>query len=586
MAIHSASRTLRMSRPTRRSGSSVLTYRKRVPADLRDKARGGPVLIRFPAHGHEPECTVTATLGASEVTFSLRTRDPHVAKARTGIAEAHLQRLFASFRAAPARLTHKQVIALAGAWYRDFVEKLEDDPGKPFVFEKLLEGVGDRLDDPAKLRAEMAPSADEVLSAHALVVDEDSRDRLMVAMRDAIRDAAGTLRRRAEGDYGPDAVVQRFPPLDRMGTGGESPRGPQAPTPAPAPVPGLPASSKAISAPSSLVGSVALGASRQSLTGLIEDWWKEAKALGRKPSTYESYSNTMAAFVAFLKKEGRGVAVEDAGQVTPEDVIGFKDHRLAQVNPRTGKAISPKTVKDSDLAGLRAVFDWAVTNRRMASNPASGVTLKLGKVQRRRAVKGFTDAEAEALLRHVMAQRRGQERSQTYAAKRWVHWLCAYTGARVGEIAQLRREDVREEGGQWVITITPDAGTVKTGEAREAPLHPHLVEMGFPAFVQSCKPGHLFLVPNKSTGDVLGPLQGVKNRLSELAREVVPDPNVQPTHGWRHRFKTLARDVGMDPGVRDAIQGHSSDTVAESYGDVSLKAKVAAIAKLPRYEVR
>lgn len=580
MAVHKTLRVLRMSRPTRRSGSTILAFRKRIPADLRDRARGRVVLIRFPAHGQEAECTVTATIGASEVTFSLRTRDPHAAKARTGIAEAHLQQLFASLRAAPARLTHKQVIALAGAWYREFVEKLEDDPGQPFVFERLREGVGERLDDPAKLRVEMAPSADEVLSAHALVVDEDSRERLMVAMRDAIRDAAGTLKRRAEGDYGPDAVVQRFPPVEAV------------PLPT---INGIASGMDGMAAQASLPAGIrhratgvveAGGAGKPvSLTSLVADWWKEAKALGRKPSTYESYSNTMAAFASFLRQEGRGLAVADAGKVTPEDVIGFKDHRLAQVNPRTGKPISPKTVKDSDLAGLKAVFDWAVTNRRIPGNPATGITLKLGKVQRKRAVKGFTDAEAEALLRHVSALPPGRERPQTHAAKRWVHWLCAYTGARVGEVAQLRKEDVREEGGQWVITITPEAGTVKTGETREVPLHHHLVELGFVAFVGACEAGYLFLAPNRKTGDVLGPLQGVKNRLAELAREVVPDPNVQPTHGWRHRFKTLARDVGMDPGVRDAIQGHSADTVAESYGDVSLKAKVAAIAKLPRYEV-
>lgn len=73
---------LRMSRPVRRQGTSVLTFRKRIPADLRGKVRGRPVSIRFPARGSDPECTVAATLGAAEVAFALRTRDPHVAKAR------------------------------------------------------------------------------------------------------------------------------------------------------------------------------------------------------------------------------------------------------------------------------------------------------------------------------------------------------------------------------------------------------------------------------------------------------------------------------------------------------------------------
>ena len=34
---------------------------------------------------------------------------------------------------------------------------------------------------------------------------------------------------------------------------------------------------------------------------LVEERWKEAKAAGRKPSTYESYRNTMAKLVVVLK---------------------------------------------------------------------------------------------------------------------------------------------------------------------------------------------------------------------------------------------------------------------------------------------
>lgn len=90
---------LRMSRPVRLSHTSYLSFRKRIPADLRNQARGQVVRITFPAHGADPEHTATATLGATEVKFSLRTRDPDTAKARTGIAEGHLQRLFQNLRA-------------------------------------------------------------------------------------------------------------------------------------------------------------------------------------------------------------------------------------------------------------------------------------------------------------------------------------------------------------------------------------------------------------------------------------------------------------------------------------------------------
>ena len=83
--------------------------------------------------------------------------------------------------------------------------------------------------------------------------------------------------------------------------------------------------------------------------------------------------------------------------MTPEDNVRFKDHRLATINPRTGKHISAKTVKDSDLASLKTIFGWGVSNLRMATNPATGITIKLGKPVKLRS-KGFTDEEARAIL--------------------------------------------------------------------------------------------------------------------------------------------------------------------------------------------
>jgi integrase len=187
------------------------------------------------------------------------------------------------------------------------------------------------------------------------------------------------------------------------------------------------------------------------LKDMLAGWWTEAKATGRKPSTYESYRHTVEGLETF-------VGHDKAPDVTPEDVVRFKDHRL-------GQGVSPKTVKDSDLAGLKTVFGWAVSNRKLPSNPAAGITIKLGKRQKLRS-KGLTDDEAKAILSAALKVTRGSESAGTFAAKRWVPWLAAYTGARVGELAQLRKQDVTREGEHWTIRLTPEAGTIKTNEAR------------------------------------------------------------------------------------------------------------------------
>jgi integrase len=179
---------------------------------------------------------------------------------------------------------------------------------------------------------------------------------------------------------------------------------------------------------------------------------------------------------------------------------------------------------------------------------------------------------------------RGEETEKVWFAKRWIPWVLAYTGARIGEIAQLRKRDLHKVDDHWEIEITPEAGTVKSGSFRRVPLHHHLVELGFPDAVLAAPDGHLFLEPNTDTGDVLGPLQGVKNRVAEFVRLHVPDKGVAPNHGWRHLFVHTARGVGMDVELRGMILGQAGQTVAarEYGGPAGLYREVN---KLPRFEV-
>lgn len=91
------------------------------------------------------------------------------------------------------------------------------------------------------------------------------RGRLLVAISEASEQAAAQLKRNAEGDYSPAPRASRFPEWKPT----EEPR-------------------------------TTKPAGKTSLTGILADWWKEAQATGRKPSTFESYSNTVDGFVAFL----------------------------------------------------------------------------------------------------------------------------------------------------------------------------------------------------------------------------------------------------------------------------------------------
>lgn len=548
-----------MAHPWPHPASGIYYLRERIPADVLARARGRTVTL--PTAGGERRVRIAGK--AQHVKLSLGTRDPREAIGRHAAALARLEAVWAALRQSePAQLSNRQATALAGELYRAWA----NGEGRERVLsyypeERALElgpaagefGGADfeagiaALEASAKrgaLEEVLGPLADRLLLAKGIgELEAASRELVFDAFRKALVDAMALRTRNAEGDYSPDPAASRFPEWQQPQTVERS-------------------------APSANAG--------VSFSSLLERWWKEGKAGGLAVSTCQSYRSTMEHFARFLGHD-------DAARVTRDDVLRFKQARLAQVNPRTGKTISAKTVKDGDLAALKSVLGWAAANGQITANPAEGVTLKRTKAVRSRS-KGFSEDEARSILTHALNHRRGErEGAETFAAKRWVPWLCAYTGARVGEIVQLRKRDVRLEGENWIITITPEAGTVKNKERRDVPLHPHLVELGFRDFLREAPDGYLFFAATDTSGEsIRGRWQGAKNRIREFAREAVNDPQVAPSHGWRHRFKTIALEAGIQERVIDAICGHAPATVGAAYGEVTVKTKADAMAKFPR----
>src|SRR5258708_15063354 len=119
-------------------------------------------------------------------------------------------------------------------------------------------------------------------------------------------------------------------------------------------------------------------------------------------------------------------------------------------------------------------------------------------------------------------------------------------------------------GSIWVLHLTPDAGTIKTGRARTVSLHADLVRQGFPEFAQRVlaalgQDAPLFFKPPREPSrnpNYRGPAVKARERLAARVREQgVDDPVISPNHAWRHLFKTVARLAGIATGIRYAIVG-------------------------------
>jgi integrase len=356
-------------------------------------------------------------------------------------------------------------VALAGEIYHAFVHDFEENPGSYERWANVLEmneqakhgefGIGSlMIGHQAKVKRSMedrfGAMTDALVRHKGLSINDESRERVVHEVSKALDQAASQLKKNADGDYSPDPRANRFPIFK----------------------------SPAEKRTSSLT-----------MTAMFEAWEKEALQLNRASATPNRYRSVFTNFRSFLGHD-------DATKVTPEDVIRFKDARLEE-------GISGKTIKDADLAALKSVFGRAVENKRLPKSPAAEVTIRVGK-QRVERESGFTDEEATKILQTALTYSKPRQESEGLAsAKRWVPWICAFTGARVSEITALKKDSFRTVKGVHVVRIM---GT-KSGTYRDVPLHPQLKEIGLLKFVEAASPGALFYSEKDQKGRGLSPSQ-------------------------------------------------------------------------------
>ena len=300
-----------------------------------------------------------------------------------------------------------------------------------------------------------------------------------------------------------------------------------------------------------------------SITELFERYAKSGAA---NPKTVSKWRRAVARLVAHLGHD-------DAVAVTRGDMNGWTAALVTH-------GLAKKTIVDGYLPAARAAFAMAFEAGEIPANPVTGLKVRAPKPTKLRD-SDLTDDEAATVLRACLGPQPVKLAASHLLARRWVPWLCAYTGARVGEITQLRAMDIKLEGGIWCIHITPEAGGVKTNEARLVPLHSHLIAQGLTQLAKADDATPLFFA--KGAGNEVNP--GSKIRAADIAKWVrslgIKAP--QPNHGWRHRFKTMTRAAEIPEYLADAIQGHAPASQSRKYGTAPLATLQGAIDQLPMY---
>jgi hypothetical protein len=279
----------------------------------------------------------------------------------------------------------------------------------------------------------------------------------------------------------------------------------------------------------------------------------------------------------------------DLTRMTTGDGYGWVDHL-------TAKGFATKSIRDVWVASLSATAGFAVERRKVPINVFRGITVRnavedVDVEPKPPRQKGFTLPQAETILTATLDSRSHLMSAEMLAARRWLPWLCAYSGARVNELTSLHPSDVLsdKETGIWCVVIKPSLE--KTAKWRTVPIHSHVIEQGFLDYVEKRRRAKLplFFDPSRSRGGKPGNPQfkKVAERVGEWISIGLGIKNVQPNHGWRHRFKSVARHVEMDREVEGFITGHRPKRQGASpdYGDRWVETMANEIEKYPRYRI-
>lgn len=247
------------------------------------------------------------------------------------------------------------------------------------------------------------------------------------------------------------------------------------------------------------------------------------------------------------------------------------------------RGISKKTARDR-LTAIKSLLVYAYRDLGLIDKqPWEGLDIRVPRTPTRRSWK---DEELQQLFGQPLFQAYDTPKGSKGGsdAAYWIPLLGLYTGARIGELAQLRTTDITDEDGTPVLRITDEDGKrLKTDASRRSiPIHPELIRLGLPEYAEAIrKAGHESLWP------ILGmhperPGLIISNWFGHYRKSIGLTEAYPDFHSFRHLVRTRMSKAKIPEKVQDAITGHETQgsTGTRVYQGIDLEDRLEAIQSL------
>lgn len=315
------------------------------------------------------------------------------------------------------------------------------------------------------------------------------------------------------------------------------------------------------------------------LRALVDRYLAHVQQGDLTPATIQAYNSHLGGFLRLVGGD------RPAESIQKHDVTGYRDQllkipvnwmRLKELPPpgKIKRTISPAHV-DNALAYVRGMFQWAIDEEQieLGANPVRGVKAPFAGEKKNRP---FTKDEADAACNLPMPS---NTRSFNEEAWKSLPLLARYTGARLGEIAQLTGKDVVEVQGVTCLHIferMSEGRTTKTHADRYIPVAKKIR----PLVVKLRKQhGDEALFPNCGTWaggrhGVAKPAKAFGNAFQRIVKSVAPDLSF---HSFRHYAVTEMANAGIPEEVRMRIVGHKGRSVHAGYTQIDVATMARAV---------
>lgn len=568
-----------------------------VPSYLLTRNRRHSVRFRVPLD-------LAPRIGRREIVRALGTPDPHAARVMAAGLARRIGRLWAIMRARP-ELTKARLEELADAWLREEVDRewalfASGDFARALISADLSFEEERRecaywfgLDafqteqrlleiDPAVRPTIMDAEAGEILARAGYGARRGTRERseLSLMLLERRIDLQAAKMAWADGDPGnlPPQLVRR----SAASAASEVPR-PDG------------VSDAAVSRPS------------RSLKEAIEIFVANMRQRGAKASHIKDAMGDFRLLTEAFSPDRpvREITPLDAGRVW--EALRALPPNFRKLPALDGLSLFDKVKRarelelqpmhhrtaNSYLARLRKLFDQEIAAGHAEINPFANKRVDaVGRVEKQE--RTFSADELEKIFSNPLFQGARSNRDRyspgSHLVSDWMFWaplIALLSGARIGEIAQLRPSDIRQVGSHTVIDINAEDGkSLKNqGTARQIPVHPQLAKLGFLELAEErLRAGHALLLPDipKPVNGDPGSQPGKWMRERFLKRIGVKNRKGLGFHSFRHSLKTLLRDAQVPDSISNAICGHDERTsgVAAGYGVTGLEGMAAALARV------